>query len=391
MCNVLAIEESLIDSCLLQFKGSGCSLAQFAPAAAKLPDWQRVRMISELLDAVNFLHGRGSAHLGLDAQVVRIEDLGVEGPRLNVIGLGAAVRLGASSGRSTYQMANAVDFHAPELLSSAILSSNLRALFLLDSWAVGVLVTIICGSLDASPFVSEADWTKGALTVEQATRRKIDDVEGDYASFLMELDSRSSGFLFRHGWVIRLILGLLTRDPVQRLTVHAAWRIAADATAAANGEAVWLPGAEASTQSRDKMSVQDIGASSSERDSQTAGAATVTKRTVESTTDTSITVNSSANSRATTYANDFAEAETNASGSSSRITDSTSAGALTSASDADAKDGAGREEPTPGRGRTLRQSGRSSTGTPSQPSELDRFRKVGCTALRSACPPDSSS
>ena len=221
------------------FSGDGETLAQFVPrcaGAGRLSDVSRLRLVMQLLDAVQFLHSRGSAHLGLDAQVVRIVQppLASTAPdelQLRVIGLGAAVRLGAASGRTAYQMANDVSFHAPELLSSAILNSNLRALFKLDSWAVGVLLTMLCGALGASPFQREADWTKGELTVQQATRNQIMAVQQDYGGFLLRLDASSGGFVFRHGWIVRLLLGLLASDPTQRLTVNQAWEIATEATA----------------------------------------------------------------------------------------------------------------------------------------------------------------
>ena len=47
--------------------------------------------------------------------------------------------------RSTYMLDSEVAFHAPELLTSAVLQSNLRSLFLIDSWAVGVLIAMLAG------------------------------------------------------------------------------------------------------------------------------------------------------------------------------------------------------------------------------------------------------
>ena len=129
------------------------------------------------------------------------------------------------------------------------------------AWAVGVLLAMLCGSRSASPFDSEADWTRGTLTVEQAVRdadvglappstctartqprlhpsrphpqvrTQITAVQADYGGFLLGLDAGSAGFVFRHGWVVRLLLGLLAEDPTQRLTVHQAWEIATEATA----------------------------------------------------------------------------------------------------------------------------------------------------------------
>ena len=44
-----------------------------------------------------------------------------------------------------------------------MVQSNLRALFQIDSWAVGVLVAMISGSLNV-PFAADADWRRGYLT-----------------------------------------------------------------------------------------------------------------------------------------------------------------------------------------------------------------------------------
>ena len=178
-------------SCVHAFEGNGQALSQFDWRACRVSDSCRLQLVTQLLEAVEFLHGRGSAHLGLDARSIRIvstaeaegsvvnASVGTEegapmALQLRIIGLGAAVRLGGASSRTTYQMGNAVSFHAPELLSSAILSSNLRALFRLDAWAVGVLLSMIAGSKNASPFEADPDWARGILSVEKATRVKVE-------------------------------------------------------------------------------------------------------------------------------------------------------------------------------------------------------------------------
>lgn len=241
--------------CCHAFEGDGVPLSQFSWVPAAISDADRVRLMLELLDAVNFLHTRGSAHLGLDATALRVVvDAGsgrdgegaFEGVNsesgtgrhaggadgrmeLRLIGLGAAVRLGASSGRFSYQMDSSISFHAPELLSSAILNSNLRALYQLDAWAVGVLLAMIAGSMGSSPYEAEADWSRGLLSTEKATRAKIEEVRADMGGFLVSIDCASDGFLFRHGWVVKLLLGLLQPEPSERLTVYTARQIAVEA------------------------------------------------------------------------------------------------------------------------------------------------------------------
>ena len=207
-------------------------------------------LILQLLDTVNFLHGRGSAYLGLDAEVVRIvrhsDSAGdasssstvftAEDYEMRLVGFGAAVRLQSASAspapgdrRSTYMLDSEVAFHAPELLTSAVLQSNLRSLFQIDSWSVGVLVAMIAGGLTTSPFQAEVDVGRLLLTPEAATRSKIVEIQKDLGDFLMDLDTGSCGFLFRHGWAIRLLLGLLQVDPAKRLTVYQAWCIVKEA------------------------------------------------------------------------------------------------------------------------------------------------------------------
>ena len=232
--------------CCHAFDGAGQPIDNLS---SELSDRNRTELIVQLLESVNFLHSRGSAHLGLDAAVVRAAAPTAERvAELRLVGLGAAVRLQAApptmgqERRSTYQLANAVSFHAPELLtaSALVLKGNLRSLLRIDAWAVGVLVAIIAGSLDACPFEAEADWGKGVFSQEAATRATIEQTQRELGPFLMELDRCSGGFLFRNGWVIKLLLGLLENDPLERLTVVQALGIARDAVALQDGTAVTL-------------------------------------------------------------------------------------------------------------------------------------------------------
>lgn len=161
------------------FEGTGSKLSEFNWTAtnedgAILSDSMRLRLITDLLDAVNFMHTRGSAHLGLDATSVRI--VGSVKPSdpldLQIVGLGAGVSLGSGVDRDTYVMANSIDFHAPETLSMAVMQSTLTNLFMFDSWAAGVLLTMIAGSMNESPFKgSEGNFLQG-LFIEQATLEK---------------------------------------------------------------------------------------------------------------------------------------------------------------------------------------------------------------------------
>ena len=117
------------------FNGDGLALSTFPWEEQQLDDEQRVQLLSQLLETVNYLHGRGSAHLGLDGEVVRVTGSdapanqpaaaadgggggggGRSSAALTLIGLGAAVRLQSApqrmdeSRRDTYQMSNGVSF-----------------------------------------------------------------------------------------------------------------------------------------------------------------------------------------------------------------------------------------------------------------------------------------
>lgn len=243
------------------FEGGGVALAEFdwrSAANLTLPmsDDERLALVFDVLDAVsartqpdptrapprpalsarsavaqvNHLHCRGAAHLDLNSLNLRVAPVGTDGrSRLLFVGLGAAVRLQVRRKRFAYQVSSRAGFNAPELLSTApLLESNLRSLLLMDAWSVGVLVTMICGSANESPFDAEPTWSKRQFTKDDATRAAIDASLGAFAGFLSRIDAGGGGFLFRHGWLVRIIIGMLTRDPARRLTVHDAWRIARD-------------------------------------------------------------------------------------------------------------------------------------------------------------------
>ena len=207
-------------------------------------DRVRLSLILDLLDGLNFLHGRGSAHLSLSADVLYVQNGGDAGgiavgagaaprPRLQFVGLGAAIRLQVPSGRKTFQMSEAgTPFYAPELLDGALIETNLRALLRMDAWAAGVLIAMIAGSRAGSPFEAAADWGQRLFSTQAAVKARISEREGSLGPFLLELDADGGGFLFRHGWLARVLLGLLTRESSARLTVRDAWLAARDAAGA---------------------------------------------------------------------------------------------------------------------------------------------------------------
>ena len=230
------------------FAGGGTPLSRWlwaggesAVRGREVPDRVRLSLILDLLDGLNFLHGRGSAHLSLSADVLYVQNGGDAGgiavgagaaprPRLQFVGLGAAIRLQVPSGRKTFQMSEAgTPFYAPELLDGALIETNLRALLRMDAWAAGVLIAMIAGSRAGSPFEAAADWGQRLFSTQAAVKARISEREGSLGPFLLELDADGGGFLFRHGWLARVLLGLLTRESSARLTVRDAWLAARDA------------------------------------------------------------------------------------------------------------------------------------------------------------------
>lgn len=221
------------------FDGKGTTLSAFdwyilEERGIAFSDSVRLGLITGLLDAVDYMHSRGSAHLGLDATSIRIAPL-PDSLELRVVGLGAGVSLGRSTDRS-YFMGNSIYFHPPETLSSTLIKSTLPALFKFDSWAVGVLLAMLAGSMNQSPFQADEDWSKGIFTPEQGVRKKLLDAENRMGKWLMQVNEGSSGFLFRHGWVVELLIGLLQTDPEERLDIGEAYSIAQNATAIAKSQ-----------------------------------------------------------------------------------------------------------------------------------------------------------
>merc|ERR1740130_30481 len=103
------------------FQGGGVSLSSYdweeaINSGARPGDSSRLALALDLLDSVNFLHCRGSAHLALDSEVVRVvpsrsAGSGASGraqarqrSRLELVGLGAAVRLQSRVGRMAFQL-----------------------------------------------------------------------------------------------------------------------------------------------------------------------------------------------------------------------------------------------------------------------------------------------
>jgi len=204
----------------------------------RVSDAVRVALIRDLLEAVVWCHLQGVPHLALDATSVRLHKAAPEPGRrrgfwhLSVVGIGAGPQL--ISKTSPYQVGNeSFAFNPPETLSGALIVGNLPGLFAWDSWTAGVLLTMICGGYTTSPFAAEPRLNDFTFSPQAAVLRTIRAKFGDMSDLLSRLNRDGGGFLFRHGWVVELVVGLLKMDPGERISITAAWEIMSAALAAA--------------------------------------------------------------------------------------------------------------------------------------------------------------
>lgn len=198
-------------------------------ALESLDDDAKLALVRDLLDAVAYLHSRGLPHLALNSKMIRVSSVANE---LKLVGAGAGPRLVATK-RPFALPEEWWQFNAPETtgVGAMIIQSNLRALLSMDAWSVGVLVCMIISGSRISPFEASPDWTKGILDDRAAVGDKTRKIFSDFASFLRDLDDKANGCLTRHGWLLRVILGLLNLEATDRMTVLAARDIAKHALA----------------------------------------------------------------------------------------------------------------------------------------------------------------
>lgn len=183
-------------------------------------DHQKIAIVRELLETVSYLHSRGLPHLGLNSKFVRVCP---EKAALKVVAAGAGPRLVAT--KRPYALPEEFwPFNAPETtgVNAMIIRSNLRALLSMDAWAVGVLVCMIISGSNRSPFEAHSDWTRGIFDDRSAVGIKTKNIFSDFSTFLRNLDRQSNGCLTRHGWLVGIILGLLTLEATDRMTLATA-------------------------------------------------------------------------------------------------------------------------------------------------------------------------
>lgn len=194
-------------------------------------DKVRLSLLSDLIEGVVWCHLQGAPHLALDATTVRLyqtppppgKRFGLW--RMSLVGIGAGPQLVARS--APYQVGNeSWAFNPPETLSGALIKGNLPGLYAWDAWGVGTLLAMVCGGgasasehAGESPFAAEADAFDLTFSTQAAVSKRIKARLGDFGALLSELNEGGNGFLFRHGWVVQLLVGLLKPDPAERMSV----------------------------------------------------------------------------------------------------------------------------------------------------------------------------
>ena len=76
-----------------------------------------------------------------------------------------------------------------------------------------------------SPFFNEPKLNDFTFSPQAAVLKTIRAEFGDMSDLLSRLNRDGDGFLFRHGWVVELVVGLLKQDPDERLSITAAREI----------------------------------------------------------------------------------------------------------------------------------------------------------------------
>lgn len=223
-----SLEAAPLDKLLLQDDGE-------TPLPQPVADAVRITLIRDLLDAVYWCHLQGLPILTLNSQCVRISKMApTKGKRrgfwrLSLAGIGAGPQI--ASRKTVFQLSNeSWPFNPPETLEGSLLQGNLPGLYSWDAWSTAVIITMICGGYNDSPFNAEVEqqsaWNPfGFNSGQVAVGKKVRGTFEDYSSFLTKLNEDSDGFLFRHGWVVELVIGMLNLEPTKRLSVVNAWEL----------------------------------------------------------------------------------------------------------------------------------------------------------------------
>lgn len=205
-----------------------------SPLPVPVADAVRLTLIRDLLDAVHWLHLQGLPHMGLTGTSVRLYKKSPEGGqrrafwRLALVGLGAGPQV--ATRETVFQLNNeSWPFNPPETTTGGLIQGNLPGFYAWDAWSVGAVMTMLIGGDNVSPFEAEANLFDGTFSTQAAVGKQIKKTFEDASGFLTALNTKSGGFLFRNGWLVEILLGLLKQDPDERMTITSAWEIMSSA------------------------------------------------------------------------------------------------------------------------------------------------------------------
>ena len=101
---------------------------------------------------------------------------------------------------------------------------------------MGVLIACIAGQMNTSPFeAGPANWARLEFNEDAATSNRIRDASSTFGQWLDGVARSGDGLIYRHGWLVQILIGLLASSASRRLTVHQAFNIARLATARGMG------------------------------------------------------------------------------------------------------------------------------------------------------------
>ncbi|XP_064858889.1 death-associated protein kinase 2 isoform X2 [Oncorhynchus nerka] len=196
--NIVALHdvyETRTDVVLILELVSGGELFDFLAQKESLSEEEATQFIKQILNGVQFLHGKRIAHFDLKPENIMLLDKNVDVPRIKLIDFGLAHKMD-QVGTDFKKIFGTPEFVAPEVVNYEPL--GLEA----DMWSIGVITYILLSG--ASPFLGDS---------KQETLGNISAVAYEFDD---ELFSRTSEL------AKSFIRQLLEKDTRKRLTIHGA-------------------------------------------------------------------------------------------------------------------------------------------------------------------------
>merc|ERR1711871_163581 len=144
--------------------------------------------------------------------------------RLALVGFGAGPQI--ATRESVFQLNNeSWPFNPPETTTGGLIQGNLPGFYAWDAWSVGTVLAMLIGGDNNSPFDAEVNLLQGTFSTQAAVGKQIKKKFEDASDFLTTLNAKSGGFLFRNGWLVEILLGLLKQNADERMSITSAWEI----------------------------------------------------------------------------------------------------------------------------------------------------------------------